>query len=228
MMFSKNDLLVIALVATSLAASPSPSASLSSPPAGAQTALGVWHMSTSSLDWNFKTGDFSAPQKVLLTRQGGDITADRANGNTTRQVATLYGDVVMHDVNGSFGGLVSANASTQSHAPATLTTDELRIDGRARVYTATGDVHYVQENTTVDADRAMLNDASHMLYLSGHARVSQGGRSLVAEHIAYDTATGEAKAEGNVTVEFPSSVQPHIATPKPIHIPGVRRSPAPR
>jgi lipopolysaccharide assembly outer membrane protein LptD (OstA) len=219
MLVLRNVVLVAALAAAMLAAAP--------PPTGAATTLGVWHMSTSSLDYNFKTGDFSAPQRVELTRVGGDITADRADGNFRRQIETLYGDVVMHDMNGTFGGVIGSG-TPQSHAPSTLTTDQLRIDGSARIYTATGHVHYVQESTTVDADRAMLNDASHMLYLSGHARVSQGLRSLVAEHITYDTATGQARAEGNVTVEFPSTVQPHIATPKPIRVPGVHRTPAPR
>lgn len=189
--------------------------------------LGVWHLQTSAVDSNFQTGDFNAPNRVVLTRQGGDVTADRANGNYIRQVATLYGDVVMHDMNGSFAGMASTSA-TQQRGPATLTTDQLQIDWRARLYTAVGHVHYVQEATTVDADRGMLNDSAHMLYLTGDARVTQGARSLLAQRIAYNTITGDAKAEGNVTIQFPSPSQLHVATPKPVRIPGIHRTPSPR
>ncbi len=216
----RNVVLLAAIAAAAMAASPAPL------PSGAGMMLGVWHLKTSSLDWNFKTGDFSAPSKVVLTRQGGDVTADRANGNYTKQIATLYGNVVMHDLNGTFAGLAASSVS-QPRGPATLTTDELHIDWQARVYTAVGHVHYIEGNTTVDADRGMLNDVSHMLYISGNARVTQGLRSLVADRIDYNTLTGLAHAQGNVTAQFPSSVQPHIATPKPIRIPGIRRTPAP-
>jgi lipopolysaccharide assembly outer membrane protein LptD (OstA) len=219
--YLRNIVLAAAITAAAVAAAPSPQ------PTGAGMVLGVWHLQTTSLDSNFKNGDFSAPNRVVLTRQGGDVTADRANGNYDKQIATLYGDVVMHDLNGNFAGLAAASVS-KPRGPSTLTTDELHIDWRARVYTAVGHVHYIQENTTVDADRGMLNDVSHMLYLSGNARVIQGLRSLVADRIAYNTLTGEAHAEGNVTVQFPSSVQPHFATPKPIRIPGTHRTPAPR
>jgi lipopolysaccharide transport protein LptA len=133
---------------------------------------------------------------------------------------TLYGNVTMHDQQGNFAGMASGSV-TSSHGPATLTADQVRIDGKARVYNATGHVHYVQSTTTVDADRAMLNDTSHMLFLSGNARVAQGTRNVVAEHIAYNTLTGQAHAEGNVTMQFPTETQPHIATPKPIRIPGL-------
>lgn len=205
-----------AIVAAAVAASPTPA-----PSAYADSfAVGVWTLHTSSLDFNQKNGDFSVPNKLLMTRQGGDVEADRANGNYKTQIFTLYGDVTMHDQSGNFAGMASGSI-TRPSGPATLTADQIRIDGRTRVYVATGHVHYVQENTTVDAERGMLNDASHMLYLSGNARVAQGLRNVVADRIAYDTVTGNAHAEGNVTMQFPSEVQPHIATPKPIRIPGL-------
>jgi lipopolysaccharide assembly outer membrane protein LptD (OstA) len=179
---------------------------------------------TSPLDFNDQTGDFSAPNRVVLTRNGGDVAADRANGNYKKQIATLYGHVVMHDVNGSLASSIAGAPGARSQGPSTLTTDQLQIDTNARVYTAIGHVHYVQGNTTVDADRAMLNDASHMLYLSGNARIVQGLRSIVASHISYNTLTGQGQAQDNVIMQFPSAVQPHIATPKPIRIPGIRHA----
>ncbi|HUY41647.1 MAG TPA: LptA/OstA family protein [Candidatus Dormibacteraeota bacterium] len=205
-----------AIVAAAVAASPTPAPSAYSD----SFAVGIWTVHTSSLDFNQKSGDFSVPTKLLMTRQGGDVEADRANGNYKTQIVTLYGDVTMHDQSGNFAGMASGSI-THPSGPATLTADQIRIDGKTRVYVATGHVHYVQENTTVDAERGMLNDASHMLYLSGNARVAQGLRNVVADRIAYDTVTGNAHAEGNVTMQFPSEVQPHIATPKPIRIPGL-------
>ena len=54
-------------------------------------------MHASSLDANFKNGDFSTPHKIVMTRIGGDVTADRANGNYKKQMLYLNGHVVMHD-----------------------------------------------------------------------------------------------------------------------------------
>ena len=50
-------------------------------PAPASFDVGVWTVHASSLDANFKTGNFSTPDKVVMTRAGGDVSADRANGN---------------------------------------------------------------------------------------------------------------------------------------------------
>ncbi len=211
---------VAALLVALVAAMPNAPAPESFGPA--TTTVGVWTVHTTSLDFNDKTGDFSVPNRLMMTREGGDVEADRANGNFKSQVVTLYGDVTMHDLRGDFAGMAGASV-TKPNGPATLTADQVRIDGKARVYNATGHVHYVQARTVVDADRAMLNDASHMLYLSGHARVSQGPSNVVADRIAYNTVTGDAHAEGkDVIMQFPSGAQPHIATPKPIHIPGLR------
>ena len=43
-------------------------------------------MHANSLDANFKNGDFSTPAKVVMTRVGGDVTADRANGNYKKKM----------------------------------------------------------------------------------------------------------------------------------------------
>ncbi len=218
-------IIVLAVAATP---SPSPVPSPSSSPYTSSFAVGVWTLHTTSLDFNEKTGDFSVPNSLTMTRQGGDVEASRANGNYKTQIVTLYGNVTMHDQTGNFAGMATGSVQ-KPRGPATLTADQVRIDGKARVYNATGHVHYVQQNTTVDADRGMLNDVSHMLYLSGNARVAQGDRNVVADHIAYNTVTGQAHAEGNVTMQFPGGSPKYIATPKPIRIPGISHgTPAPR
>ena len=63
--------------------------------------LGVWTVHASSIDANFKNGDFSTPAKIVMTRVGGDVSADRANGNYKKQVLYLNGHVVMHDSQGN-------------------------------------------------------------------------------------------------------------------------------
>src|SRR5580698_10303110 len=68
--------------------SPLPKASQRARPGSAPPAsfdLGVWTVHASSIDANFKSGDFSTPAKLVMTRVGGDVSADRANGNYKRQ-----------------------------------------------------------------------------------------------------------------------------------------------
>ena len=93
------------------------------PPAasgGAAFDLGVWTVHASSVDANFKNGDFSTPAKIVMTRDGGDVTADKANGNYKKQVVYLNGHVVMHDNKGDYGGM-AGSASSSNNAPSTLT-----------------------------------------------------------------------------------------------------------
>lgn len=218
------------LAALLLAASPAPSPTASAPAGNDTFQVGVWTVHASLLDVNFKSGDFSTPNQVTMTRGGGDITADRASGNYKSKDATLYGHVVMHDTEGNFAGLSSTKAA-QGRGPSTLTADQVHINGIGKVYTATGNVHYVQADTTVDADSGVLNDLTHELDLKGNVHIVQGDRNMVAGHVLYNTVSGEAHAEDNVTMQFPSEINPHIATPRPIKIPNPldrkKRAPAP-
>jgi len=191
--------------------------------------VGVWTVRMTQVDVNFKTGNFSTPDRVEMTRESGDITGDRASGNYKTKDVTIYGHVVMHDTQGNFAGL-SSTKPAHSRGPATLTADQVHIDGTAKVYTATGTVHYVQADTTTDADKGTLNDLSHDLDLVGNVHIVQGDRNMAADHVLYNTVSGQAHAEGNpVTMQFPSEVNPHIATPRPIKIknPLQKTKPAP-
>lgn len=175
-------------------------------------------MHASSLDANFKTGNFSTPDKVVMTRAGGDVSADRANGNYKKQVLYLNGHVVMHDTEGNVEGL-AGGATPRSQTPSTLTADKAQIDGAAKVYKALGNVHYVQADTVVDADNGTLNDGAHTLLLQGTVHIAQGTRSMSARKILYNTVTGSAHAEGDVTMQFPSELRRTLATPRPIKVP---------
>ena len=203
-------------------ATPRPAASKTNPAAastspGTAFDLGVWTVHASSVDANFKTGDFSTPAKVTMTRNGGDVSADKANGNYKTQIVNLVGHVVMHDTSGDYGGLGQENAS--SNGPSTLTADRAEIDGAAKVYKAIGNVHYVQADTVVDANNGTLNDATHELLLQGNVHITQGLRRVNAENVVYNTVTDQAHAQGNVTMQFPGQLHRGLATPRPLHIP---------
>ncbi len=202
------------LAATHPAARPTASPAAKSQ---AHFTFGEWNIHTALVDFNLKTNDFSAPQHVLVTRDGTTIDADRANGNAKSGQATLFGHVVLHDQNGNLGGLSSAkNAS--GRGPATLTADKMTIDEKTRIYTAVGYMHYTQADTIVDAQSGKLNDITHELDLHGNVHVRQGARSLIADHVLYNTITGQAVADGNVILRFPSQIRESAATPKPIVI----------
>ncbi len=198
-------------------ASASPSASASPAAAGASFSLGKWNVNTQSADFNFHSGDFSAPNHVHLWRNGTDINADRASGNFNRSFANLYGHVIIHDEQGSFGGLSSAK-NAKAKGPSTLTADRAVLDGKTKNYTAEGHVHFVQADTVVDADKGTLDDQTHDLLLTGNVHITQGERSITAGTVHYNTITGQAHAENNVTMQFPSAFQPTVATPRPIDL----------
>jgi lipopolysaccharide assembly outer membrane protein LptD (OstA) len=196
---------------------PSPSAS----PSGALASfdLGVWTVHASSIDANFKSGDFSTPAKVVMTRVGGDVSADRANGNYKKQLLYLNGHVVMHDSQGNGVSTLAGGTPAPSQGPSTLTADQAQIDGAAKVYKATGNVHYVQAETVVDANTGTLNDATHSLLLEGAVHIVQGTRNMTARKMLYNTVTGSAHAEGDVTMQFPGEMRRHLATPRPLKLP---------
>jgi|HubBroStandDraft_5_1064220.scaffolds.fasta_scaffold98522_2 lipopolysaccharide assembly outer membrane protein LptD (OstA) len=185
---------------------------------GASFDLGVWTVHASSVDANFKNGDFSTPAQIVMTRDGGDVTADRANGNYKKQIVYLNGHVVMHDTKGNYGGLGGAPSGSNS-GPSTLTADKAQIDGQAKEYKAIGNVHYVQADTVVDADTGTLNEATHDLFLQGSVRIVQGARKINAQSVVYNTVTAKAHAEGDVTMQFPGQLHRGLATPKPLHVP---------
>ena len=186
-------------------------------PAAAVAQVGAWTLDTTQIDVNVATGSFAAPNHVTMTRaDGSTVDADRATGNYKTKQAQLFGHVSVHDVSGTFG---LKSAQTVQRAPATLTADQLALDDSSHLYDAQGDVHYVQGQTSVDAQKAHLNDVTHRLDLSGKVHVVQGERTLDADTATYNTLTGDGEAEGNAMVTFPGAA-PAIATPKPITIHG--------
>ncbi len=194
-------------------------------------------MHSGAVDTNQQTGAFSFPGHVLLTRPSGDINADRATGNFKQKRATLIGHVVLHDSQG--GAFANFGTGTQPNGvPSTLNTDRLDVDSISKIYVATGNVHYTQgartidaqkgtldDNTknltlytlhfvqgtqTVDATQGVLNDRTHILDLTGKVHIVDADRKMDADHVVYNTQSGQMHAQGNVNMSFPGGEQPGI------------------
>ena len=231
-------IVALALVGSSAAAKPAakpvPKATLKTTPAASTTfqpGSGVWTVHMTQIDLNVTSGDFSTPNHVTMVRNGGDINADRASGNDKADVTTLYGNVVVHDVRGAFDS--AAGSIAKNKGPATLTCDQLRVDGKAKIYIATGHVHYTQDKTVADADHGTLDDKAHTMDLTGNVSIVDGDQSLRgADRVHYNTATGQMHAESNspgaVILEFPGGNGPSIATPRPIIIKNPLEKKAPK
>lgn len=224
----KRALLAAGAIVALIAAAPpkrhaaAPHATPSPAPAASATPQ-PWTLVTDQLNANMKTGAFSAPDHVKMTRPDGSvIEADRASGNYKQHDATLYGHVSVHDQSGTFGLNSAQGTQAQSRGPATLLADEVRVDDKTKLYDATGNVHFTQGDTKADAQTAHLNDATHVLDLNGAVHVVQGDRTLNAAHATYNTQSGYGTADNNVLITFPG-ITPTIATPKPIKIktPGI-------
>ena len=187
------------------------------PPSKSSVSVGGWTLSTDDLDANTSTGAFKAPKHITMTREDGSVVvADHATGNYKKKQATLTGNVSVHDASGTFG-LKSSQAVKRD--PATLTAAIVKVDDGTHMYDAQGSVHYVQGQTSVDAQKAHLNDVTHRLDLSGKVHVVQGQRTLDADTATYNTVSGDGEADGNTMMIFPGFV-PSIATPKPIILHG--------
>ena len=90
---------------------------------------------------------------------------------------------------------------------------------RRKLYKAIGNVHYVQADTVVDANTGTLDDDAHTLLLDGAVHISEGARNMTAHKVLYNTVTGSAHAEGDVTIAFPGELHRKLATPRPIKVP---------
>ena len=209
----------------------------------ASFSLGECKMDAGAIDGNFKTGDFNIPGHVHVVCPTRDVDADHAKGNQRTKLATLLGHVVIHDRGGStpLGGFTPNGQTSSSQGPSTLTTDQLDIDSGRKLYTATGNVHYVQGARAIDAQKGVLDDVSkditlytlhftegtqkvdasqgvmnsnsHVMDLTGNVHVVDGDRKMDADHVVYNTQSGDLHARGNVVMRFPSGEQPQSSAP---------------
>lgn len=180
---------------------------------GGSIATPDYRIETDSTNWNFNSGDFTMPHRVHFLRPGTDAVGDRANGNSKRGTASLYGNVVVHD---SGNATEAGDAAYHGNGPATLTCDQLDLDTRAKLYVATGHVHFTQGTRSGSADKAILDRSSGKLHLEGDVHLTDNGSTLSAGVVDYDLNNKNAEVHGNPAVMTqPVNQQQPVATPTP-------------
>jgi lipopolysaccharide export system protein LptA len=201
----------VALVAAAPVASPAP------PSGGALPGMQMngYQIETETTNWNLNSGDFTMPKEVRVTRPGTDARGDKATGNTKKGVATLIGNVVIHD---SGGAPEAKDAGQDYQGPATITCDTLTIDSKTRTYDASGNVRFVQGNRIGTAQRGILNQTTHMLHLEGDVLLSEGESSMHANVVDYNLQSRDVVASGGPMI---------IREPIPVASPGPPASPKP-
>jgi lipopolysaccharide export system protein LptA len=172
---------------------------------------GFDHIQTDDIKYNLNTGDFSLKDRFTATRQGTDITADGGSGNSKNKVLHAQGHVVIHQ-NKPISGHPGADSATQQ--PSTLTCDKLDVDGTRKLYQASGNVHFSQQDRDAYADNGTLDETSNVLHLEGHVRIRDKEQYLEGDDVVYNTITGEMTAKG-----APVTIRTPIETPGPAPAP---------
>ena len=160
-------------------------------------------------------GDFTMPHKVAFSRPGSDGTADRAEGNTERKTVSLFGNVVVHD-NGNAPEAGSQDEYAKG-GPSTLTCDQLDVDAKSKIYTATGHVHFTQGARDMVADHGVLNRKTGMLRLEGHVKTKENESTMTAQDLEYNLNTKHVEGNGKpIVIKQPvPTPEPGSATPTP-------------
>lgn len=194
-------LVLASALASGAAAWAAPTASPSPAPAGnaggaTLTDPGIYTITGQNLTWNQRTGDFTIPSDVKFSQPGTDVTGDHATGNSIEKSVKITGHVVLHNSKPvSTLGFTSKSASNE---PQTLTANELDVDGPKKTYVAIGDVKFTQGTKVVTAERGELDQANHLLKLSGNVHIDDTatGQSMVADNVTYDTQSETVTATG--------------------------------
>jgi lipopolysaccharide assembly outer membrane protein LptD (OstA) len=135
-------------------------------------------------------GDFVIPGAVTGVSSDGDFKADRAFGNYQRQDVTLVGHVVLHQ---------RSNARGAGQPPLTLTSNQLRVQSKPSIYTATGSVVVTQGNRRLRSDYLWLNNTTHQGILRGHVSAQQNDRVVNTSEVHYNTASGDLIVPATLT-----------------------------
>lgn len=162
-----------------------------------------YNVETTAVQYNFSSGDFTAPARVTVTRPGLRVDADSATGNVKTGSAVLRGNVRVHDS----GGAQSAQGANSE--PATLTCGQLEIDGRGDAYHATIRPHYESGERSADADEMLLDRKQKKLHLTGNVTIKEGDESANASAVDVDLKTGDVVMHG-------APVQLRAPAPSPV------------
>ena len=149
---------------------------------------------TTAFIYHYDSGAFDARgEGTRFAQTGSDATAQTMNGNLKQGHIVLSGDVVVHD-DGRDPRLGTLAAGEKS--PATLSADQVTIERDEQHYVASGHVHFTQGDRKAVADHAVLDEARHILTLDGAVMLDQGGATLRARHLTYNTRTRDVHAVG--------------------------------
>jgi lipopolysaccharide assembly outer membrane protein LptD (OstA) len=187
--------------------SPLPSASAPAPPSLPSLESPEYRVETDDITYK-GNGDFTMPHHVSLSRPGSDAVADRAEGNQRRGTIKLYGNVVVHDNGGA--PEASDNDQYSKGGPSTLTCDELDVDSKAKIYIASGHMHFEQGARKADAERGVLNRGSGMVHLEGDVKTTDGTSTITAQNLDYNINSKKVLADGK-----PIVIKQPVPTPGP-------------
>ena len=87
---------------------------------------GFDHIQSDDVQYNLNNGDFTLRDRFTAVREGTEITADRASGNSKSRLLHAEGHVVVHQ---NQPLKQSGRAADLTQKPSTLTCDKLDVDG---------------------------------------------------------------------------------------------------
>ncbi len=157
-----------------------------------------FRIETDQTNSNLNDGSFTMPHHVKFFRPGTDVVGDSAKGNYKAGLVTISGHVVLHD-NGQSSQVREAGGAAGA-GPATLRCDQLDVDSKRKVYTATGNVVYVQGSRRATAQSGRLDQGAHTLELSGNVRLADGEQTMTAQTVHYDTLTKDVSTSGDPVI----------------------------
>jgi len=218
-MFLRSFVAGMVVVALTTATAPSPkstqSPQKSSSEPAPRTKDGTMRIETDVTDANSKTGEFTMPHHVKFTRPGTTVVGDSAHGNQIQEHVFIVGHVVLNDSGNAPEG--QAAGAPANGGPSTLTSDQLEIDAKSKVYIATGNVHFTQGTRHATADYGRLDQGAHLLELRGNVHLMDGESTYSGNYLRYDTVTKDVHSEG----------APMQLT-QPITMPAAGKAPAPK
>lgn len=159
---------------------------------------------TAQVTYHTDTGAVLAPTQVSGRSSTDAFRADRAVGNAKDNIYNLDGNVVMR------------RQTATDRDPTVLTASNVRIDGNAKAYVATGNPKVTQGTRTMTGQVISLNETTHVLRVTGgvHAE-APGGRSFDTPELTYNTQSDDFKMLGGITAFFPLSRPSPTPTPFP-------------
>ena len=157
---------------------------------------------TAEVIYHTDTGEILAPAQVSGRSSTDAFRADRATGNLKQNVFDLSDHVVMR------------RQRAGDKDPTVLTASNVRIDGNARAYTATGNPKVVQGSRSMTGQVMSLDDTTHLLHVSGGVHAQEPpGRTFDTPELTYDTSSENFKMLGGIMAIFPLSRASPSPTP---------------